>query len=395
MKPIGCGRAGALLAAREAGLSASERGALHAHLQTCGDCREQARLLDEIVLAVGAMPSGTPAARERTIERALRQGLAQAPEPLPPSWKSRSALALGGVVLGGALAVTAAFLIVGGSERSPQPPLAAQPSVLPQATPLAAEPRDLSAGAEVAVAHARVRAVRRASISWNDKAATVKLDSGAIELDVDPALQRGFRVITDTFVVEVLGTRFTVDAAHVEVSRGTVRVLAPDGRVLVARLQMGQTWSPVQVAPAISEPAAQPERRTHAAQPADVAEQLARARRDLANGQVARAEKEASSILAGSRERRQEAEARTLLAECAQARGKIDQAIATYAVVAERFGDLPAGETALFAAGRTLADAGRRVSATHWLHRYLDRYPSGRFTVEAKERLAGFEGNQP
>jgi len=394
MKPIGCGRTRALLAARAAGLSADQRDALHAHLLSCCGCREQARLLDEIVLAVGVTPSRTPAARERTIERALRRGLAQVPER-PPFWKSRSALAVGTVVLGGALAATAAFVIVGVSERPAQPPLVAQPSVRPLETPLASEPRDLPAGVEVAVAHARVRAVRRASISWNEKAATVKLDSGAIELDVDPALQRGFRVITDAFVVEVLGTRFTVDAAHVEVSRGTVRVLAPDGRVLVARLQMGQTWSPLQAAPAIPEPAAQPERRTHAPQPADVAEQLARARRDLANGQVARAEKEASSILAGTRQRRQEAEARTLLAECAQARGQIDRAIAAYAVVAERFGDLPAGETALFAAGRTMADAGRRVSATHWLHRYLDSYPRGRFTVEAKERLAGFERNQP
>ena len=389
MKPIGCGRTRALLLARAAGLSANERDALDAHLQTCSGCREQARLLDEIVLAVGVMPSRTPAAREHTLERALRRGLAQVPEP-PSFWKSRSALALGGVALVGALAAAVIFVTVSGREHTVQPPLVEQPSV----TPLATEPRDLPAGVEVAVAHARVRAVRRASISWNDKAATVKLDSGAIELDVDPALQRGFRVITDTFVVEVLGTRFTVDAAHVEVSRGTVRVLAPDGRVLVARLQMGQTWSSLQAAPAVSEPAAEPERRTHAAQPADVAEQLARARRDLANGQVARAEREASSILAGTRERRQEAEARTLLAECAQARGQIDQAIAAYAVVAERFGDLPAGETALFAAGRTLAAAGRRASATHWLHRYLDRYPSGRFTVEAKERLAGFEGNR-
>ena len=394
MKLIGCGRTRALLAARAAGLSASERDALHAHLQTCGDCREQAHLLDEIVLAVGVTPSLTPAARERTIERALRQGLEQACKP-PPFWKSRSALAVGTVVLSGALAATVALVMMRGSERPLQPTLVEQPNLRPQETPLASEPRDLPAGVEVAVAHARVRAVRRASISWNEKAATVKLDSGAIELDVDPALQRGFRVITDAFVVEVLGTHFTVDAAHVEVSRGTVRVLAPDGRVLVARLQMGQTWSPLQAAPTISEPAAQPERRTHATQPADVAEQLARARRDLANGQVARAEKEASSILAGSRERRQEAEARTLLAECAQARGQIDQAFAAYAVVAERFGDLPAGETALFAAGRTLADAGRRVSATHWLHRYLNSYPSGRFTVEAKERLAGFERNQP
>jgi hypothetical protein len=394
MKRIGCGRARALLLARAAGLSANERDALHAHLLSCGDCREQARLLDEIVLAVAVTPSRTPAARERTIERALRQGLEQTCKP-PPFWKSRSALAVGTVVLGGALAATVALVIMRGSERPPQPPLVEWPNLRPQETPLASEPRELPAGVEVAVAHARVRAVRRASISWNEKAATVKLDSGAIELDVDPALQRGFRVITEAFVVEVLGTRFTVDAAHVEVSRGTVRVLAPDGRVLVARLQMGQTWSPPQAAPAISEPAAQPERRTHAAQPADVAEQLARARRDLANGEVARAEKEASSILVGTRERRQEAEARTLLAECAQARGQLDQAIAAYSVVAERFGDLPAGETALFAAGRTLADAGRHVSATHWLRRYLDRYPSGRFTVEAKERLAGFAGNRP
>jgi hypothetical protein len=394
MKPIGCGRAGALLAARAAGLSVSERGALHAHLQICGDCREQTRLLDEIVVAASEVPSRTPAARERTIERALRQGLAQASELPPPFWKSRSALALGGVVLGGALAV--ALLVMNRSERPPRPPTVAQPRVLPQVTPPAAKPRDLPAGVEVALAHARVRAVRRASISWNEKAATVKLDSGAIELDVDPALQRGFRVVTDTFVVEVLGTRFLVDASHVEVSRGAVRVLAPDGRVLVARLQMGQTWPPLEAAPAASEPA--PEPRAGRSRPADVAEQLARARRDLANGQVARAEKEASSILAGARDRRQEAEARTLLAECAQSRGKIDQAVAAYAAVAERFGELPAGETALFAAGRTLADAGRRTPAAHWLHRYLDRYPSGRFTVEAKERLAGLaeiEGPRP
>jgi len=103
MKLIGCGRTRALLAARAAGLSASERDALHAHLLSCGDCREQARLLDEIVLTVGVTPSRTPAARERTIERALRQGLEQACKP-PAFWKSRSALTVGTVLLGGALA---------------------------------------------------------------------------------------------------------------------------------------------------------------------------------------------------------------------------------------------------------------------------------------------------
>jgi hypothetical protein len=414
MKPVGCGRASSLLAARAAGLSARERDALRAHLQVCGECRKQARLIDEIVLAVGAVADRTPAARERTLERALRQGLAKAPD-LPSFWTRRSALALGGVVLAGTLAAAVAFVVVGGGKAPAQPPPVAHPTVArspvarstvrPQETPLVTEPHDLPAGAEVAVAHARVRAVQHSTLSWNEKDATVKLDSGTIELDVDPALQRGFRVITDTFVVEVLGTRFLVDATHVEVSRGAVRVLAPDGRVLVARLQMGQTWSPVQATPVILpvqatpvilQPAPAPERRAHGSPPADVAELLSRARHDLANGQVERAEKEVSSILAGARTRPQEAEARTLLAECAQSRGWIEQAAAAYAAVAERFGDLPAGETALFAAGRTLADAGSRVSAARWLHRYLDRYPSGRFTVEAKERLAGFErGGRP
>lgn len=394
MKTIGCGRAGALLAARVAGLSASQQEALHAHLATCGDCRGQARLLEEIVVAVGAVPSRTPAARERTLERALRQGLAQAAPP-PPFWKRRAALALGAVVLGGALAAATAISIVGWGERPLEPPRVAQPSRPPQVTPLPAVPRDLAPGVEVVLAHARVRAVRRASIAWNEEEGTVKLDSGAIELDVDPALQRRFRVVTDRFVVEVLGTRFLVDAAHVEVSRGAVRILAPDGRVWLARLQTGETWSPPKAAPAAAAPPTPPERQGHAAPPADVAERLARARRDLANGQATRAEKEASSILAGAPNRRQEAEARTLLAECAKSQGKIDRAVDAYAAVAERFADLPAGETALFAAGRALADAGRRGAAAHWLHRYLDRYPSGRFTVEAKERLAELAGSRP
>jgi hypothetical protein len=392
MKTIGCGRSGALLAARAAGLSASEQEALHAHLATCSDCRGQARLLDEIVQAVGAVPSRTPAARERTLERALRQGLAQAAPP-PPFWKRRAALALGAVVLGGALAAAAAISIVAWGERPPEVPRVAQPSRPPQVTPLPAVPRDLAPGVEVVLAHARLRAVRRASIAWIEKDTTVTLDTGAIELDVDPSVQRRFRVVTDRFVVEVLGTRFLVDAAHVEVSRGAVRILAPDGRVWVARLQTGETWSPPKAAPAAA--AAPSERQGHAAPPADVAERLARARRDLANGQVTRAEKEASSILAGAPNRRQEAEARTLLAECAKSQGKIDRAVDAYTAVAERFADLPAGETALFSAGRALADAGRRGAAAHWLHRYLDRYPSGRFTVEAKERLAELAGSRP
>jgi hypothetical protein len=441
MKSIGCGRAGAFLAARTAGLSANEQELLRAHLETCGDCREQARLLDEIVLAVGAVPSRTSASRERILDRALRQGLAEASQPSP--LRRRWAPALGALALG-ALAATAVVLIVGRGPGQPQP--IAQPRVQPKVIPPAVVPHELIAGAEVTLAHARVRALRPAKISWNENDTTVKLDSGVIELDVDPALHRRFRVVTASFTVEVLGTRFLVDAIHVEVSRGAVRVLAPDGRVLAARLQMGEIWPAPKAAPAVAkpalvltpptqgkaapavappsprpeslvplavattlprerpargdnrpalvEPSRMPERQVPEPLPVDVAERLAHARRDLANGQVASAQEQATSILAGALNRRQEAEARTLLAECAQAQGRIDQAVAAYAAVAERFGDLPAGETALFTAARTLADAAR-PAAVSWLHRYLDRYPNGRFTVEAKERLAELEGSRP
>jgi ferric-dicitrate binding protein FerR (iron transport regulator) len=443
MKSIGCGRAGAFLAARTAGLSANEQELLRAHLETCADCREQARLLDEIVLAVGSVPNRSPLARERVLERALRQGLAEASQP--SRLRRRWAPALGALALG-ALAATAVVLIVGRGSGPPQRQPIAQPIVQPKVIPPTVVPRELVAGAEVTLAHARVRAVRSALISWNENDTTVKLDSGAIELDVDPALHRRFRVVTANFTVEVLGTRFLVDAVHVEVSRGAVRVLAPDGRVLAARLQMGEIWPAPKAAPAVAKPALlfapqtqekaapavappsprpeslvppavattlprerpargdnrpalvetsrMPERQVPEPLPVDVVERLAHARRDLANGQVARAQEEASSILAGALNRRQEAEARTLLAECAQAQGRIDQAVAAYAAVAERFADLPAGETALFTAARTLADAGR-LAAAPWLHRYLDRYPNGRFTVEAKERLAELEGSRP
>jgi len=66
-------------------------------------------------------------------------------------------------------------------------------------------------------------------------------------------------------------------------------------------------------------------------------------------------------------------------------------AIATYAVVADLW-RFAGRETALFAPEEPWPTPAAGFPPRHWLARYLDRYPSGRFTVEAKERLAGSRG---
>jgi outer membrane protein assembly factor BamD (BamD/ComL family) len=58
-----------------------------------------------------------------------------------------------------------------------------------------------------------------------------------------------------------------------------------------------------------------------------------------------------------------------------------------YLDVAERFSDLSAGEVALFAAARLQANRGVSAEARRLLHRYLKRYPEGRFARDAADRL--------
>jgi len=114
MKTIGCGRTRAAVAG--AGCRSVRQRARRSgtrNLQTCSGCREQARLLDEIVLAVGVMPSPDARSARAHARARLATGLAQVPEP-PSFWKSRSALALGGVALVGALAAAVIFVTVSG-----------------------------------------------------------------------------------------------------------------------------------------------------------------------------------------------------------------------------------------------------------------------------------------
>jgi TolA-binding protein len=195
-------------------------------------------------------------------------------------------------------------------------------------------------------------------------------------------------VQTAQFAVEVTGTAFTVTATEVAVQRGSVRILGCDGKVLVPELGAGENWN------ATVPTSAPPSEQTGPASLSRSAEDLLRkARRAFVEGDVPAAEGAARAALDGGATRRQAADARTLLADCAQASGQPDKAARLYRQIAERHRDLPAGETALFAAARLEANRGQRRSARALLELYLDRYPGGRFEPDARARLRALAGD--
>jgi tetratricopeptide (TPR) repeat protein len=109
-----------------------------------------------------------------------------------------------------------------------------------------------------------------------------------------------------------------------------------------------------------------------------------RARASYAAGDHRSAERHANAALDASPTRGQEAEARTIFADCARAAGRLDDAVTRYEAIATKFADLPAGETALFAAARLEASRGRADAARVLVARYLTRYPAGRFVEDAR-----------
>jgi TolA-binding protein len=165
----------------------------------------------------------------------------------------------------------------------------------------------------------------------------------------------------------------------------------PGGQAL-ADLGPGQSWSTPEPSAAVAETEASvPERESPKPPPSVQAEApdiaLAEARRLLAAGKAPAARRVLGAVLAGPLSPSLEAEARSLLAECALVGGDEAEAARRYADVAQRFPGSPAGETALFAAARAEQDAGHANAARALLRKYLERYPNGRFAVEARARL--------
>jgi hypothetical protein len=413
-----CMRAEFTLQQRVAGISSAAGLFLEEHLASCAKCRATANLLS----GLGALHASdarvlSAAERERVIAAALSGAAARSSRaPALSGLRSVRWLALPALA---ALAGLAA-LAVRSSGRQAAAEHAAPDSVAKRSAAanvdrvlsgqveLAGAERAAGAllangaelhtahGALLALAHARVELRAGTRAGWDASRHELQLTAGSVFVDVNEQPHERFMVKTTDFAVLVLGTRFEVTLDTVRVARGRVRVLSASGAelaVLDASTRTSWRWTP---APQASTPptAARslPSKHAPSAQPAGL---LERARSQLVARQVPAARRTLEQVLALPVTPDQRAEALSLRADCALVAGEFPAAIDAYLRVFKSFGNLPAGETALFAAARLEAEHGSSNQAAHWLSRYLARYPEGRFAKEARARLHGLATTGP
>ncbi len=281
----------------------------------------------------------------------------------------------------------------GARERSDEIARGAEPALAAEASQGWFE---TSATERRAFAHAQVELAAGSRARFDQETRTLELERGRAEIDVDPRRGQGFSVVTQHFRVEVLGTQFAVSPDRVEVRRGRVEVFDRAGRVLARELGAGAKFAYT------TQPAHQPAARragvrersdveARAGASNDAASLLERAREALAQTDLAAARELLQRAERGRLTRGERAELGTLRAECALAAHDAQAAIRAYLDVAQRFGELPAGENAAFAAAqlsaRARADADA-ASTRRLFERYLERYPRGRFAAEARARLS-------
>jgi hypothetical protein len=386
-----------LLGGRPAALSAPDRLRLEQHLSECAECRRS----DELSKLVTRMVVEAPAVLdERARERALRAALSgtRLPAPAPERKLGRrvvgmvAAAAL--VALGLRMALVAPPQLARTTVQAPAVlPASQAPAVVPasptrlaqQAAPVAqAEDSWLEAQGEETktFAHAQVVLSAGTRVRFHRADTTLELARGHVEVDVDASRHAPFAVLTQHFRVQVLGTQFSVTPERVDVRHGHVVVVDAAGARL-AELTDRQSYSRDDrraARRATSERAASGRDDIHGL--------LEQARAELSRGQVAEARGLLQRAERVAVKRRDHAEAATLGAECAVVAREPARAIAAYLDVARRYGELSAGENALFAAAQLSlrsqdAESGRRL-----LEQYLQRYPAGRFVDEARSRLA-------
>jgi hypothetical protein len=228
-----------------------------------------------------------------------------------------------------------------------------------------------------------------------------------------------FEVETSRFRVEVIGTRFTVDAEGVRTERGLVRVVTLVGgeahdvhpgeiwhfasrpvanTVVMAPARGAVATPPAEATRARVAPAAAPESSSPAAAvpgaggssgldgDVSASARLVRARRALARGDAPGARSAVTPVF--GLDRRVAVEARALYAESFLVEGRYTDAVEAFRIVARDFRESRQAETALYAIAQLESEHGEAAQARGALQTYLARYPRGRFVREASERLA-------
>lgn len=384
MTKLSCLRAGSLIAGRAAGLSRADGLWLEEHVHGCDDCAAEAELLSAVRSTLHRLPVELPL-DERN--RAIRNALQAHRGTVDPTRRAPARPVILGLSFAGALAVAAAAVIAWPRETGEAPsaraPISA-PVIVTEAEKLQAGARIATrSGMRVALAHADVALAPDSDAQWNAALRELTLHGGGLTADVDPARRESFAVVTRDFRVEVLGTRFAVTQTSVSVTRGRVRVVSPDGSER-AVLGPGERYDVEAATADVTDETSAPKRTETKATAINVPALLTEARDALASDRLEQARRAIDRALSAKPSGAARAEALTLRAELLVAQGDRSGALAAYLEVAGRFQKLPAGENALFSAARIHGDA---AAAKKLLQQYLERYPQGRFVVEAKYRL--------
>jgi ferric-dicitrate binding protein FerR (iron transport regulator) len=409
-----CGRArGIALGALGGHASVAERLELEGHLATCAACGADHQILGLVRRLRDAEPEGLTAAARDRVGRAL------AARPAPPAAEPRR-LAWP-IALGGALAVAAGVVFWSVAAR-PVERVVGGDVVVGAAGAGPNADRDgivyrSARGGRLVLGDAAADLAADTEIVWRRKDRTVDLRRGGLTVDVEHRPGQHFAVVTGHFRVEVVGTRFDVDAGGVRTERGTVRILDGDGRTL-ATVGAGESWSsgppalalalthmagPVAPTPALA-PVAPPSEIGPPAPSTSAATafaptafdrnafdrnafgRLTRARQALAAGHAQEARRLVEPVFRLGRD--VAVEARAVYAESFLTEGRYTDAIDGYHLVVRDFDGTPQAESALYAVAQLESEHGRPEQAKAALRGYLTRYPHGRFAREAGARLA-------
>lgn len=374
----------------------AERLELEEHLSSCSRCGQDHESLTWVRHLRNYQPDPLSSAARDNIRRAL---FARTVNPATPRrrlvWPVT--LACAGLAVVAAMGLTTLrrqpYRLLGGDvvAGSANPKDASAP-VRFQAT----------AGGRVSLGMAVADLARNTELSWVRSKQVLTLVHGTVTVDVEHQNGRHFEVRTAGFTVEVVGTRFTVEATGVTTERGVVRVLGPDGQLL-RQLGAGESWHrqgqgdqghQVELPqPAIAPPVAV---RTGTAgdpamaRPKDAAVSLAarlnQARHALATGDPGLARRLVSPLFRQSHNTA--VEARVLFAESFLVEGRYADAIDAYRLVARDFPRSDQAETSLFTIAQLQCEHGPGPEARGALRTYLTRYPHGRYAREAGERLS-------
>jgi ferric-dicitrate binding protein FerR (iron transport regulator) len=399
---LSCARAARVSLASVGGhATEAERLELEAHLAGCARCSTEHGDLAAVRALRAAEPEGLSSAARERVRRAVLAGTVRAPVAARRRlWPVGAGAAL-------AFASIAIVLLVRRPSPSSEARVVSGDVAIAALSPASEEAFSVrsAGGGEVRLGDAKTSLALATALVWRRAARSVELRAGSVTIDVEHHAGQHFQVRTPRFVVEVIGTRFTVDLGGVRTERGTVRVFGADGAP-VGYVTAGRSWTLPAPAPALSvspvapteaplapvlAPALSPSPMSVAPARAlsddGPAARLAQARRALARGNAGEARRLVEPIFPLSRGLA--VEARVIYAESFLVEGRYTDAVDGYETVVRDFPRMSQAESALYAVAQLESEHGRPAAARAGLESYLARYPHGRFAREATDRLAG------